>query len=305
MIRYAKNEEKPILKAFWQDAFAFDDGGYTDYYFKDAYELGKHYVYEVDGEIISMLHTHRSSYMFNHRILATSMILGVATRPNRQRQGYMGALMKEVLSQLEHQELLTLIQAYHPEIYKPFGFEIVYHRNTYYFNRDNYKNQCNELIAKDYVVEDLLSAYGRFVKHFTGYKMRTRDDFELYLKEISATEMFIQAFYDHNHQQIRGYIVFSIEEETIKIDECVYLDLKTLDAMIGFASELGEQVELTVSEYENLKLMYPNVSYEASDYTMVRINDYDLWNQLFSSNVKTAKEALTLTNEPLFMHESL
>ena len=305
MIRYAKPEEKNELKAMWQEAFAFDDGGYTDYYFDCAYDLGKHYVLEENGEIVSMLHTHRRPYMINNRMVATSMILGVATKPEHKRQGHMRALMNEVLSQLEHQELLTLIQAYNPRLYEPFGFEIVYKRHTYTFNRDNYTNQCSNAVPGDYKVEDLLQVYGRFVKHFTGYKMRSLADFELYLEEVARTEMFVQAFYDKNHGQVRGYIIFSLENDVVDIDECVYLDLKTLDCMLGFAAELGTTVKLTVSEYEDLSRIYENVEYEVSDYTMVRINDYELWNRLFDSDVKTPKAAMEIVNKPLFMHESL
>lgn len=305
MIRYAKPEEKNELKTIWQEAFAFDDGGYTDYYFDCAYDKGKHFVLEQDGEIVSMLHAHRSPYMINNRMLATSMILGVATKPEHKRKGYMRVLMNEVLSQLEHQELLTLIQAYNPKLYEPFGFEIVYKRHTYTFNHDNYTNQCSNAIPQDYKIEDLLHVYGRFVKHFTGYKMRSIEDFELYLEEVARTEMFVQAFYDKNHGQIRGYIIFSLDGDAVNIDECVYLDLKTLDCMLGFAIKLAETVKLTVSEYEDLSRIYKNVSYEVSDYTMVRINDYDLWNKLFDSDVKTPKAAMEIVNKPLFMHESL
>ena len=40
------------------------------------------------------------------------MIVGVATKEEYQGQGYMTKLLNEIISQLEHQELLTMIQAY-------------------------------------------------------------------------------------------------------------------------------------------------------------------------------------------------
>ena len=304
-IRYAKDEEKLQLKAFWQEAFAFDDGGYTDYYFDCAYDFGKHLVLTLDNEIVSMLSSHKDVYMFNNRLLSTSMIVGVATKEPYKHQGYMTALMNEALDILEHQELLTLIQAYNPKLYQPFGFEIVYRRHTYHFRKDRFHSQGNQLLTKDYTVEDLLTIYGRFTKHFSGFKVRTAQDFALYIKEIDATNQFIQAFYDHSHELIRGYIVFSIENDLVKIDECVYLDLKTLDAMLSFALELADHVDLTVSEYEDLSRVYEGIKLTVEDYTMVRINDYDLWNRLFDSNVDNVKDALEIINKPLFMHESI
>lgn len=301
MIRFAYPEEKEELKKIWQEAFVMDDGGYTDYFFQECYDAGKHYVLHNDETIVSIASSFASAYMINDRMLRASMIVGVATKEAYQGQGYMTKLLNEIISQLEHQELLTMIQAYEPNIYKKFGFEVVYKRQKYYFSRETYDVGSSFNVLDYYEVHDLVKVYARFVKHFSGYKVREVSDFELYFKEIEALGGHLMTVYRAN--EIKGYFVYRIVDDVVEIDECIYLDLKTLNQIISYALKIAPRLELTVSEYEDLGRRFKYNAKELEDYTMVRINDYKLWNKLFESEVDNAYDALTLVNKPLYMRE--
>lgn len=301
MIRFAYPEEKNELKKIWLEAFAMDDGGYTDYFFDECYDAGKHYVLSKEDEIVSIASTFSSAYMINDRMLKTSMIVGVATKEAYQGQGYMTKLLNEIVSQLEHQELLTMIQAYDPNIYKKFGFEVVYKRHKYYFSRDTFEVGSSFNVLDYYEVHDLVKVYARFAKHFTGYKVREVRDFELYLKEIEALGYHLMTIYRAN--EIKGYFVYHLVDDMVEIDECIYLDLKTLNQIISYALKLAPSLELKVSEFEDLGRRFKYDAKVLEDYTMVRINDYKLWNMLFECDVDNAYDALTLVNKPLFMRE--
>ena len=301
MIRFAYPEEKEELKKIWLEAFVMDDGGYTDYFFQERYDAGKHYVLHNDETIVSIASSFASAYMINDRMLRASMIVGVATKEAYQGQGYMTKLLNEIISQLEHQELLTMIQAYEPNIYKKFGFEVVYKRQKYYFSRETYDVGSSFNVLDYYEVHDLVKVYARFVKHFSGYKVREVSDFELYFKEIEALGGHLMTVYRAN--EIKGYLVYRIVDDVVEIDECIYLDLKTLNQIISYALKIAPRLELTVSEYEDLGRRFKYNAKELEDYTMVRINDYKLWNKLFECEVDNAYDALTLVNKPLYMRE--
>ena len=85
--------------------------------------------YRIDADADS------ASIMLAGHILETSMILGVATIPSYRKRGCMHELMNDVLDEVEHRELVTLIQAYNPSMYTQFGFEMVYYRRRYTVHR--------------------------------------------------------------------------------------------------------------------------------------------------------------------------
>lgn len=87
------------------------------------------------------------------------MILGVATLPSYRKRGCMHELMNDVLDEVEHRELVTLIQAYNPSMYIQFGFEMVYYRRRYTVQRSQIPTCSNEGLTYKIKSEDLLEVY--------------------------------------------------------------------------------------------------------------------------------------------------
>ena len=111
MISKALPQEKKIVYGIWKQVFAGDDGGYTDYFFRTLYKPENTLVLKESGNIVSTLMRIPHSIMLAGHILETSMILGVATIPSYRKRGCMHELMNDVLDEVEHRELVTLIQA--------------------------------------------------------------------------------------------------------------------------------------------------------------------------------------------------
>lgn len=304
MIRYALTEEKNKIHDIWKDTFAFDDGGFTDFFFAELYDKGLHYVLVQEDVIASIASVFKHDFMIGGKRLKVSMISGVATLPVYRQRGFMSKLMNEVLDQMSHQDLVTMIQAYDPAIYKKFGFEVVYHRRRYYFNYRGFNYSSTDGIKDEIRIDDLLRIYRRFTRLFSGFKIRNAEYYTTMLKGIKAQDQMIRIVYDSNGNP-KGYFVYERNLKQIIIHECLYLDAKTLNKILSYCLSQRENVILYLSEYERIERLYPGVAYDTSDYTMVRINDYQLFNKLFKSEIIDPHSAMTIDNKPLFMHEEI
>lgn len=303
MIERVLEEDKNEIRDIWDDIFGFDDGGYNNYYFDNVYDKGKHYCIRKDNKIANTLSVFYSPYMLNNRMIEVSMIVGVATLKEYRHQGLMKEMMKEVLDFLSYQNLVTMIQAYNPSLYIPYGFDILYHRKSYFITKDNYQITETRGISDTVNTEDMLKAYALFVKHFNGYKVRSVNDFELMIKKCEALGQKIMMVYDKG--RIKGYFIYELKEDKMIIDEAVYHDIKTLTKIISWALKHSDELELILSDNEDIEKVYGPLKSEIHDYTMVRINDYELLNKLYGTDVTNTKDGFELINKPLYMHEEV
>lgn len=302
MIRYALKEEKIEFQQMWKETFAFDDAGFTDFFFKEYYDDGKHYVL-YEEELISIISRFKSAYRFNGKMIGASMLVGAITKERYRKQGKMKALLNEVLNQCARQELVTFVQAYDPSIYRSFGFEVIYYRSLYHFKKDQFRWILKREVTNDPSAIDLLKAYANFTQHFDGYKCRDLNYFEKLKRQIAYEGGYISAIY--RNERICGYIIYYILNQKVMIDECIYLDFKALCALLTHALSLKEEVDLYVSGNEKLFHFFKDVPYEIQDYTMARINHYPLFNALYQSDVSDVFEAFSLGEKPLYLRENL
>ena len=165
----------------------------------------------------------RDYMMFNGRPLSTSMILGVCTLPQYQHQGLMHALMKIALDETEHTELVTVLQAYDPAVYQPFGFETIYRRSELVVRSEDFKRITNFGCAYEPSPVDMLKVYSAFIRRFNGFYARDLKYFEDYKKEITAEGGKIIAYYDGKNI-IRGYEAILPDGLELNVEEIVYLD---------------------------------------------------------------------------------
>lgn len=293
MICLAK--DKNLIK----DLCSIEDSNYKDYYFNNIYDKGKHYILKEENMIISYASSFKMAYMLNSRMINVSMIANIYTNGDYRQLGYMHKLLKEIIDQLSRQELVTITNTLYPYIFESLGFEKIYSRKTYYFNHQNFKITETKVMVEDINLEDCLKSYALFTKHFNGFEYRNINDFELLIKRANALDQYMVMVYDN--QQIKGYFIFRIEEEKIIIEECIYLDTKTLTKIISYALKLADNVELELSEAEDLEKIYGPLKYDIKDSMMARINDYELFNHLYDSNVDNVKDGFEILNKPLYM----
>lgn len=300
MISKAEEKDKQEVYQMWKNIFAFDDGGYTDFYFKNYYRNEDTFVTRIENEVVACCSKHKHSIMLHGRMLQCSMILGMAVKKQYRHQGIMHEMMNVLMDEIEHQELITMIQAYNPKLYEPFGFKTIYKRRKWLIKRNEVK-RFKSGVTKDVYALDMLKLYGQFVSRFNGYVLRDLKYFEKLFKEVEAEGGIIVGYYQ---KQLEGYALLYLENKKAVIRECVYLNSRALMQLVNYALSISEEMILETSNAENLKVLFPQSSFEEMDYTMVRLNNPELFNRLYNSNISTVEEAMMLKALPLYMHEN-
>lgn len=301
VIRSQSEDAKEIYQ-IWKDVFSFDDFGFTDYYFKHHFNPFTTYIIKEDQKVVSIGSFHKHVYKLNHRFIQASMIVGLATLEEYRHKGYMRAILETMLDHLASQELITFIQAYNPELYKPFGFEMVYYRKRYILTQQHIKSIDLKGVTTAIHYEDMLKVYAKFAKRFHGFMIRDYSYFKQLELQCKATNSQIVCVYEKG--LMKGYGILQQFEQHVLIEELIYLDLKTLYKILSLALKVKPKVELVVSKHEQLDRVF-NMEGELFGYTMARIHDYELFNQLFNSQVSSVQEAFALVDKPLFLRENI
>lgn len=117
---------KSDIYALWQECF-HDTKSYADFYFnwkmRDNQVLT---IYKAD-KICSMLHLNPYEFFVKGRNMSLNYIVGVATKEEERKQGFMKILLQNSLCQMygEHMPFTYLMPAAEA-IYLPFGFRVIY-----------------------------------------------------------------------------------------------------------------------------------------------------------------------------------
>lgn len=302
MIEKARKEEKSQIYAMWKEMFAHDDSGSIDFYFKNIYRSENTLVLKLDNKIVSSLQCLKHDLRIHGRTISVSYIGGVVTLPQYRKQGNMHTLMNNILNEVGHQDLITLIQAYNPDIYKGFGFEMVYFRKKALIKKEQVPKANTAGLTYQFTSDQLLSVYAQFSKRFTGFYLRTEAYFKNFVLEVQAEGGRVVACFDEKNQ-IQGYASLYPIQDWIELREVIYLDTKTLFKIINFALQLRPKVQFHCTQAEKIEAILTKVTFEEYGFMMARINDYDLFNRLCNCHVRNVQEAFHCSNKPLFIHE--
>lgn len=302
-LRLAKPSEEKLIYAWWKEMFAFDDGGYTDYYFAHLYPQAKTYVLADDqDELVSCLNVHPKVLIFNGQRFRASMIVGVMTLPKHQHKGYMHELLNGVLKILSATELFTLIQAYEEGIYAPFGFEDAYFRRQFIVDQKQLPVMSAQGVSSVIDPVSMKALYERFTSHFNGSALRTLEDIKSLIEEVKAQKGKILSY--QADQTLKAYALAFPHASHIEIDEIIYTDTQSLLTILGALGNSNPRLLLKVSQAEDLSRLLPNSPMEIKSYTAIRINDLALFNEHFKLNVKNTSEALHAFKAPLWIREN-
>lgn len=302
MIRLAQEHDQNAIYRIWKEVFAFDDGGYTDYYFRHLYHHDQTWVYEADGQIVSTLQMRPHVMVLQGRRIQYYFIAGVATVPAYRGRGYMKALMKHALSIADRQCLLTVLQAYQPELYVPYGFTPFYPRKRYDFQRGDIKRYNTSRITTEVSEDELLDVYRRFCASFDGYMLRDEQSFRQLKKQLQSEHGTLAAF-RRQDGTVSGYMVLYETGKRCVVDEIVYLDGEALACMLSYASMRRKEVTVYASRKETFKKLLPRAAVSLTQRTMVRINDAELFAKCFDLPAVDKEALLRAWQKPVWFHE--
>ncbi len=302
MIERAKGIHTKQLQELWNQCFPQESVNYTEFFFKHKYCPENTLVIAENGKVQASLQRYPHEIMMNDRILKTSMIVGVLTHPDFRMQGKMKELMKESLDHAEHQELVTLIQSYDASLYEDYGFEMVYYHKEFKIHRDQIKRLSNKGCSYDVDSEEMLKLYATFVKHFNGFYIRDVAYFDLLKEEVDAQNGKIIAYYNEEGV-LEAYGTLLPKNQEVVLEECIYMNSVALMKLVNLALQHRAWVTLYTSNAENLNVLFPKAEVNEVGFMMAKVNDFDLFNRLYGTDVSTTKEAFEVSGKSLYINE--
>lgn len=214
IVDQANDEDIEDIKEIWMDRFEDEDEISTEFYFKYRFKIENTYVVRFKNQIVSALQIvpfkvkdYEDSYF----------ILGVSTRGDYEGQGFMKLLMNHVLEVYKGKRIY--LQAYHPEIYVPFGFKESHRHILYKLDKAKYALPSRICLSQD--ISHLYDAYNLYVRDFSHYLIRDEDYFNNYLrKRCAAFNDSILTFKNEYGQQ--GYMIYNDKGKFVYISEFIY-----------------------------------------------------------------------------------
>jgi predicted acetyltransferase len=303
IVRKAKLEDRQRIEKAYRDIFSHDDGGHSDFYFKEAFELHNCFILvDEHDELYSACQVHTKTLILASKPLRASMIVGLFTLEKHRHQGYMKELLTKVIDVLSHQELITLIQSYVPNIYQAYGFEAIYFRQHLTLNPKDIPVVSPSGTTTLVEAQDLLNLYKTFVSRFDGYHRRALADFEKLKHEVAAQNGKLIAY--GSNQGLEAYACVFFEKDKVVIDELIYMNAQALMKVLNTVTSLNQVIELRISHKEQLLKLFPKAKSENIQYTYARLNSAKHFNELYHANVRSIQEAFSLAEKPLWFREN-
>ena len=229
------NHAREDIYHLWQECFG-DSKEYTDFYFqwkvKDNQILT---IYKKDS-LCSMLHLNPYILSVRKQQVPANYIVGVATKKDERRQGFMKILLEKALYQMYQENMpFTYLMPAAEAIYAPYDFRVVYEQEpwnkimkaTIQNLREQHENLngYKDIIVKPLNIEDkdcmeklATFCHDRLSKDYDIYVHRTPYYFERLIHEMKSG--FGEVLVCYKGGQIIGYVSY-MAEDTIYITEMI------------------------------------------------------------------------------------
>lgn len=244
----------------------------------------------IDDKIISYLFMNESVYKINELSLYGSQLNNIAVHIDYRNRKYFDVLMQNYLNYTKARELINIVSTYQPKLFSKYNYRKIYDIHRYTISRFDLLNIPMHNISEEYSASDLCFAYKNFIKLFENALLRNLDYFEKLIEKVEKTNRKICVYRNENGACI-GYAIYNLNKQGIcKIDEIIYTNGKSFKRMLAFISEYQYDIIVDVSEYEKIQKIFKNSQYTKEKVVMLKINNIGLFNNLFSTKVKTSFE---------------
>ncbi|HEY5562164.1 MAG TPA: GNAT family N-acetyltransferase [Clostridiaceae bacterium] len=206
----------------------------------------------------------------------------VASMPEARRGGKVGSLLIEMFNIMKERKLLlSIMGVFSYEFYRRYGYEIGYDNLKYTIPIENLKAFKTSLKIKAYdkiYLKDMLKLYEVFAKGHNGSGARDVAIWEeLIIKDMWDSSK-LYTYLCENNNEIKGYIIYSINDGKMNIVEIIYEGREALEALLTFIYSHQAQIrEVILNSCLNDMVQYilpnPRVKREISSGMMFRVVD--------------------------------
>ncbi|MFC4322888.1 GNAT family N-acetyltransferase [Litchfieldia salsa] len=254
----------------------------------------------VDQELVAKLHLLPFEIYLQDNKLKMGGIAGVATYPEFRRKGYVKEMLTHVLTIMKEDNCtVSMLHPFSISFYRKYGWEILSNRikctltsSDLIMRQDvpgNVKRKCTED-----AFHDISEIYEQYALRFSGMLVRTKD---WWLKNV-IDDSNLAIYYNHENQP-NGYILYSIKDKKMNIEEFVALNGEARNGLWNFICQHDSMInELVITTNEQDPLLYslhnPAIKIERSPYFMVRIIDVEKFLKQYTFNWTAGPQELRL-----------
>ncbi len=300
MIRNAAMADRKALYDLHSAKVSLEKNDEMEFYFSRLLKMNNVIVNEIDGHVAAAVQVNSHTMMLNDKRLAVGTIIGAASSPGHPE--YLQELLEDVMDEQSRKNLVTLALADKATMYRKLGFEEVYKKRVYTIKSTDLNNASYQGVSREFIISDLDQAYRRFAGYFNGYYLRDKQ----YRVELYKQLAFLRCnlcVYRGAEGEVEGYMIYHLAPQRICVDELVYLNGEAFIRLLCYGFRYKEEMELTVSQDEEIRRLVPKVTYRSVNTFLARINDMKLFNRLYGSEAVTSAGGFYLTGKSLLLNE--
>ncbi|MBR0385555.1 MAG: GNAT family N-acetyltransferase [Erysipelotrichaceae bacterium] len=300
MIRNAVTSDRKAVYDMQNSRVSLEKNEAQEFYFARLLRINQVVVNEIADRVRASLQVNQHSIILDGKRLAVGTIIAPMFATGYQEA--LEQLLEDVLDEQSRKTLVTMISADRPSLYRQYGFEEVYKKRLYTIRSSDLKNASYKGVSRDFTIGDLQQIYGKFTSHFNGYYLRDNQYWLDLYKQLEFLRCNL-CVYRNDEGEIEGYMIYHLQPEKICVDEILYLNGEAFIRLLCYGFRYKDEMELTVSQDEEIRRLIPDIKYRSVNTFMARINDFELFSRLFESRVETSIDGFYRSGKPLFLNE--
>ncbi|WP_017814629.1 GNAT family N-acetyltransferase [Paenibacillus shenyangensis] len=230
-----------------------------------------------DGELSAQLTLLPMETYIQGQRYAMGGIASVATWPEKRRQGFVDQLLRHALQLMnESGQSVSFLHPFYFPFYRKYGWELYIDYKTYTIPTALLpaKVQSDGQIKRGIKNIELLNTiYDAYAAQYNGTLIRTE---EWWTYSVLDSESIQTAVYYDASGEARGYILYEVKARKMEIDELVYLDESSRQALWTYIANHDSMInEVTLKAPVDDGLSYllrdPRIQQQITPYFMARI----------------------------------
>ncbi|MBT9135755.1 MAG: N-acetyltransferase Eis [Firmicutes bacterium] len=215
-----------------------------------------------DGEMVAKTHIIPLSVAIDHEDYSMGGVASISTYPEHRRQGLVNRLLGMALQQMRQEgQVLSYLHPFDISFYRRYGYELISNlKKTTVMARDLYSYpRVSGRVSRHEAGESIDQAdevYAAWSGQYNGMLRRN----EKWWREAVYGEDIL-ALYRSAQGIPRGYLFYSIKDETLEVTEYAYLDEESRRGLWNFIANhdsMVEKVEITSPDLEQMSFLWRN-----------------------------------------------
>ncbi|MGL5978489.1 MAG: GNAT family N-acetyltransferase [Erysipelotrichaceae bacterium] len=298
MLKNAIVEDQKRIYELYRHTHCFQNLERLEYYSQKRGILASSIVFEQDALLVSSLSYSFRRIKFMNRVLKVSAVDAFAVHPDYRYQSVNAQLMQSFLEQMQQETLFTIVGTEYPKLYEKYGFRPLYNQHKYVLKAEYFSDIPIEGVEPLDDLHAMKKVYENFTQHFQGIAHRSVEEFQEIFDAVTYFDDRVIGAYN-SHGELRGYCIYHIEKDRVLVKEIVYLDGRSLAQLLQVAVLGYQEIEVTLSKGEQLQKLFPLAIPRQKLGYMIRLNNPELFNKLFKTQVKCATSAYAILQQPI------